>query len=645
MWKSITGTDSVFSSLLISPLSQYRKNYSKKDFLNAYDISLYANKAITKRADKVGDIEFILKKGDTVIENHQILDLLKKPNSAFTGAEFWKLYQKYMDIFGEVYLVKDSESRMGGQKRINELKLLRPDLCNPFFNKETGELLRVELKTGDGDRTYQADEIIYARNPDPTAPLRGESLLKAGIRQIETSTQIDEYHSKVLENGGRVEGIFNFKSDRLNKTQLDEMKDAYQEQYGNAKKSGLPLFLGGDAQYTRLGLDPAELAYLETKQVNLDDIVYLTGVPKAVLGITSGETFANADAAIRIFLRETIKPLLIQLTTKLNEDLVDEGLELGFVDPTPEDKEEKRKELETADKINAMTINEKREAIGLDPIEGGDVILTPMNLMPFNRQPEQIAPPEEKSIKKFEHPLRNKETRKIYHALQLKRLDRRQLLVQDAINEYFTGQKERIIERIQVRKQFKVKELLGEVFNKTLEIKLAKETVLPILDNLLRQAGEDSKEISGSDFEFNNTATVSSWLDKKTEVFAEQINDTTFKKLKGEFQESLDTGETRQDLIKRVENTYENSITKERAAMIARTEVHGVTQYGTLEGYKQAGVPIKIWTHVPGLQGGVRESHQALDGQEVPIDTAFSNGLQLPGSGSAGEVINCECTI
>lgn len=79
--------------------------------------------------------------------------------------------------------------------------------------------------------------------------------------------------------------------------------------------------------------------------------------------------------------------------------------------------------------------------------------------------------------------------------------------------------------------------------------------------------------------------------------------------------------------------------------MIARTEVHNATQYGTLEGYKQAGLTTKIWVSV--MDEATRESHASIDGEERPMNTPFSNGLMLPGdpNGPAEETINCRCTI
>jgi len=645
--KDLIGGD-LFSNISVLPFSKYRKNYSSGDFLNAYKISLYANKAINKRAEKVGQINFKLMKGDKEVEDNDLTKLLSKPNPNFTGNEFWELYQKYMDIFGSVYMLKDSGLIMGGRTRVNSLTLLRSDKVKPEFDEKTGELLRIEHKTTTATTIYQGSEVIYSHRPDPADMLLGESLLCSGIRQIETATQIDEYQSKILENGGRVEGVFNFKTDKLTREQLTQLKEKYQEEYGNASKAGLPMFLSGDASYEKLGLNPQELAYLETKGVLLTDIVILTGVPKTILGATSDETFSNADASIRIFLSETIKPLLESLTENLNENLIPDDLTLTFIDPTPEDKEEVRKDLESGIKNYYMTPNEARKAIGLDPLPNGNDLLAPMNVMPLSDGEvlEPTVEPIKEEIKsEYRHPLKSVDNRRIYHGLQQKRLNRRQDMLLDIMKSYFSGQKNRLIEKITAQKKFKRKDLLGDIFNQTLEIKLAKESVLPLLNKLLVDSAIDAKEIAGSAWDFNETADIQSWLDKKTSVFAERINETTFKKLKNEFRTSFDEGESRKELIGRIESTY-GDISKGRAEVIARTEVHGVTQYGTIQGYQQAGMQIKIWVWAPGTRGGVRESHQAMDGEEKPMGTAFSNGLMFPGAdGPAGEVINCECFI
>ena len=225
-------------------------------------------------------------------------------------------------------------------------------------------------------------------------------------------------------------------------------------------------------------------------------------------------------------------------------------------------------------------------------------------------------------------------------------MDAREKLFIRELKKYFRDQEKRLIETLQPNKAFKFrkKDLFDEIMQIDVEVAIGKGIFLPIMTKMLLDAGIDAKELVGSAFDFNLSADISSWLDERSDIFLNQINETTFKKLRAEFTESLGAGESRDKLIKRIENTY-GDINESRAATIARTEVHNATQKGTIEGYRQAGLQIKIWTSV--LDPHTRISHSTLDGQERRLDMPFSNGLMFPGDprGSAEEVINCRCTI
>lgn len=638
-----------YLGILPGALPSSTRHWGPTDFLNALDVSLYVNRAIEKRAEKIGEIEFLLRdaKGDE-IERDPLLDLLYKPNKVFTGRQFWKLYQKYYDTIGEVYIYVERNKGFGDKStKITGLHLIEPTRVTPKFNDQ-GEPTEYEVKGPNETKTYQPDQILYIHNPDPKNPLRGQSLLKTGVFAIQTETQIATYHSRILENGGKVEGVFKFKTGPLTEDQLEKIKDKYAKEYASAKKAGLPLFLGGDADYVKTGLSPEELSFLEAKKMTLEDICILTGVPKSMLASTADVKFDNADADREIFLRETIHPLLVTLTTALDEVLFPDDKTLTFVDPTPENIERKLKETESGVKNYYMTINEARERHGLDPIDGGDSVMVPFTVAPLGEE-STPAGDETKHLHRKEtknHPLADPEFRELYGKVQLKRMDAREKSFKREIRKYFTEQKDRLIDQLQPNKTrvFRRKDLIDDTLNIELEVKVGKQQFMPVLTELVKQAGLDALDLGGSEYEFNLTGEIAGWIESRADIFLRSINETTLGTLKEQFAESLANAEGREALIRRIEQTYEN-INKARAALIARTEVHNSTQYGTMEGYRQAGLTTKVWVAV--LDRSTRDSHARIDGQERPLDRPFSNGLMFPGdpNGPAEEVINCRCVI
>lgn len=623
---------------------------SDRDFLRYNQISLYTNRAVDKRGEKVGEVAFELRKGDKLVERHPLLDLLNRPNKFHTGRDFWKLYQKYLDITGRAFIYLHSEPRFGEPAAPGEMHLLRPDCVKVLFDDAGSEIVGYEYtKPNSGPKRFEVKDILYAFRPDPMNPLHGESLLLAGARAIDTEVQLSDYHARVLANGGRIDGVFHFED--ITAQQLKELKESYQDQYGDAKKAGLPLFLGGKAKYEKLGLSPEELAFLETKKVTLNDICLLTGVPRSILSQTSDETYANAETAHTIFLRETIKPLLESLTTTLNWRLIPDDLDLSFIDPTPENIDRKIKVLKGAHEANAITTNEKREMLGLDAYEGdgADDILIPFSVLPLGKEekePVEEEPEGKGSAKtaKISHPLSDPDIRRKYAQIVDKRLSRREEVMSEAMARYFTGQRQRLLEHIRGAKTFRRKDMLDESFDLQAEVHIASGIALPIIEQFLKDAGQDAVELLEGGYDFVLSTEIRSWLDNRANLFASEITHTTFEKLKDQFSESFEAGESRQDLIDRIMNTYEG-FTEKRATTIARTEVHAAMQKGTFEGYRQVNAPIKIWVTVG--DGNVRHTHAAQDGDEVPFKQSFANGLMFPGDpeGPASEVINCRCSI
>lgn len=613
-------------------LDLYFQNKVKKGFvwsqgksLEFYLSSYLAFRAIEKRAQKVGQVNLFLKKGDEIIRKHELLNLLAKPNDLLTGEQFFSLWSKYIDIYGKAFILILKE---GFSNRKISLELLDPRKCKANFNK-LGEFIGIDYngKTN----AYSSQDIIYDYNPDPDNPKEGISLLRAGANLLQTQIDLDAINAQLIKSGGKIDGIINFKSEQIGAEQMIEFREKYKEQLENKEDFGNLVFLGGDASYQKTSLSPEELGYLNTRKAILNDICILTDVPQALMGALENIKYDNAQASINIFLRETITPLIRQKIHKLNEkvQLIPEELELSFDDPAPEDIERKLKINNSAFKGKYLTINEMRANVGYNEIEGGDEL--PKTSNPFAMLEEEDEDKETKQ-KDFNHPLKDYSFRRKYFKKRISEQDAYEAQFLKVFRSYLKDQKDRLIEAMGGKR----KDILDNSFNMKVEISLAKGHLMPLLMKMMVKSGNDAMRLAGSNKPFNWGEAINSSLDQRAEFFSKSINDTTFKLLKKEFTRSQDLGEGRKELIKRIEGVY-SDYSKNRAKMIARTEVHAAVQSSTLEGYYQAGMTIKIWVAV--MDEDTRDEHAEMDGEERPINMPFSNGEQFPSS------INCRCQI
>jgi len=194
--------------------------------------------------------------------------------------------------------------------------------------------------------------------------------------------------------------------------------------------------------------------------------------------------------------------------------------------------------------------------------------------------------------------------------------------------------------------------LANEVFKPAdweLRFKIAER---PFVENSIESAALDAlREVApltdasvAVTFNVKNPA-IQRLVQEKVEKFSFEVNDTTLKALKREFAQGVELGEGIPQIAKRVGKVFDIA-KKSRTNLIARTEIIGTTNRGALEGYKQSGV-VKGKTWITSRDGLVRDIHALMDGQTVPLDEAFSNGLEHPGdwNGPIAQIANCRCAL
>lgn len=630
------------------------------DYLTALEISLYTNRAIQKRAEKTGEIEFVLHNAKGIeIKNDPLVALLSRPNKVFTGRQFWALWQKYYDAIGETYILLEADRAIFEKnKKIKALHLLIPTMMKPVLDKVTGEIIEYKYTRKTGETVYSADQIIYTHNPDPRDPMRGQSILKAGISAIQTESQISTYHSRVIQNGGKVEGVFTFKTPSLSKQQLSELKAAYLKEYATAKKTGTPLFLGGDSEYKRVGLSPEELSYLEAKKATLDDICILTGVPKSILMSTSEVKFDNADAERINFLRDTVYPNLQNLVTALDEKLFPDERTLTCIDPTPENLEEKRKNIQLASDINAITTNEKRELLAdlgivVDAVKEGKNILVPIALVPLKdsgAQPQKGAKTKSEDDG-FVHivPIDHREN---YADHINKQIDARADRLKASLDVLTRNQHDNLITTIGTEDYTKTangrkRKAIGSDTKGKIDKffdgqgVLFAEFVIPYLLEYAKEAGTDALSMLDPDKDFNLNEVLLNALKKRAEEFGLGVNKTTREKVTEAISTGLDDGLGMIEISDKIKAVYDE-FSLWRSDLIARTEATASSNEGHLQAFKQSGIA----THKEWLNAGdsrVREAHMdepvGVGGQIVKVDKTFKNGLMYPNEP------NCRCVI
>jgi len=173
-------------------------------------------------------------------------------------------------------------------------------------------------------------------------------------------------------------------------------------------------------------------------------------------------------------------------------------------------------------------------------------------------------------------------------------------------------------------------------------------------ENYYAEAFKVNWIVQGINWEVYNTQALMRLLKDdpdllpKWKIDQKKDYDWNYQKVNNIIRQGIIQGESVDQLTERLCRDL-SSQNESKMRMFARTAITGAQNAGRqvqMEQAAQLGLQVnKKWLAT--LDNRTRDSHRAMDGEEVPYNEDFSNGLEYPGdpSGSAEEVYNCRCTM
>jgi len=346
---------------------------------------------VTAISDEVASIPLHLysvnPKTGTVVEefNHPVLDLLYKVNEFTTHFDHFWLTQAFLEATGEAPWWLER----GDNDEIVAIHFLQPFRIRPLISKDDNKVIGYEYQTGAGASkkiTIPAKDIIFLKYPDPSNPFRGFGTLQAAAASVDIDMYAERWNSNFFKNAARPDSILTVKSSkRMTDEQKRRLKASLKKNYsGESAHSVMVLF--GDMELKPFGQSIKDMDFIEQQKFSRDKICGVFRVPKSIIAQTEGVNFASSKTAEQIFARWTIKPKMERLIQQLNEFLLPqfegtENMYLDFDSPVMQDTTEKLETYNSGLDKGWLSINEVRSLEGLDPVEGGDVIRLPQNLV------------------------------------------------------------------------------------------------------------------------------------------------------------------------------------------------------------------------------------------------------------------------
>lgn len=491
-----------------------------------------------------------------------------------------------------------------------------------------------------GTVEFAADAVIYIHGYNPTDPRKGLSPIETLRRLLAEQAAAGQYREKFWQNSARMSGVIERPAAAPNwsDTARNRFRADFEASYTGAAASGRTLVLEEGMQYKATSFSARDAQYLESFQLSREVVAAAYGIPNGLLGLGSN-TYASLSEQHRQLYSDCLAPWLVRIEQELELQLLPEFnaadnvyLEFNIAAKLAGSFTEQATVLSTSVGAPYLTRNEARARLNLPPVDGGDELVTPLNVLTGGQASPQDSVPDERLLGALSSEPSAKtiapdaaKAARWDKVLRVRSRATRRL--RGDIEDAFERQRRSVISRLGAKSKSNVKAEAEDVFNRTRFQRELAADIKPAIKNAATQFG----------------ATVGEWdvdeaddyLNTVADNFAESVIDTTF--------DRLDDALNQDDPETAVEDLFD-SLSEELSPLYAATLIAGIGEFARSEAARVNDLTTKTWIVT---SGNPRSSHAALNGETVPRSQPFSNGAMFPGDPALDveDRANCACLV
>ncbi len=553
--------------------------------------------------------------------------LLWRPNGDQTEYEFIRALAIEYFVFGCVYVwvLPDVDSPGGYQARIIPTDWVTG---TEKANNYAPEKITV-VSNGGSAIVIPRTEFVRFNTYSPGNPGGYISPISALRQTLEEQIQAGQFRRSLWKSSGRLNAQIVRPKDVQPWT--DETKKAWIEAFreawgaGGSNEGKIPLMEDG-MEIKPFSTSFKEQQWAESIKLSREAVAAAYGINPSLVWHSDTQTYASSKDNARALYAECLGPVLQMLQQRLNAFLLpmigaDEStyVEFDLTEKLKGSFEERASILQASVGGPWLTRNEARADNNLPPIEGGDELIVPLNVVTGGQ-----ASPQDTHM----NTVSNAAVRfKAGTDVKTSPSDDECTKVEKTLSKFFKRQADSILPKLGAKS---ASWWDAERWDK----ELAKD-LEGILSDIAATHGEELADELDTEY---IREWAANYLKKITLNHARKINKTTYEKLRAALEAEADD---QVDRLKHEMAEREGNESTLLGAMLART----FAGIGTSEAARQSreqGSPkrvLKQWVTGP----NARLSHILMDGQTVDIDDAFSNGAYWPGDDTLDPSESCGC--
>ena len=568
--------------------------------------------------------------------------LLWKPNGDQTEYEFMFSLVAELKIFGCVYVWKlpDPDSDSGYQIRIIPTDwVTNTEKVTPYGPDK----IRV---TADGYGNIEIPRAEFVRfcTFSPGNPAGYVSPISALRQTLEEQIQAGRFRKELWRSSGRLNAQIVRPKDVQPWTEETKKKwvEAFREAWGagGSKAGSIPLMEDG-MEIKTFNASFKEQQWVESVKLSREAVAAAYRINPSLVWHSDTQTYASSKDNARALYAECLGPDLQMIQQRINSFLLpmigaspDTYVEFDLTEKLKGDFEQRAAVIQSSVGGPWLTRNEARRDNNLPPIEGGDELIVPLNVITGGQASPQDTHSNQMSRTVLctcgkHHPKTKAEEEPEEISISGKVPQREQDKVADLLDGFFKRQAKSIIPKLGAETDWWNEERWNKELADDLE---------PVMDEIATKHGEKMARALGVEYVAEKTVN---YLRKMAEGRAETINAETKKKIQQAVDDADEDEEDPEDVVRHEMDKRSDVDAALLGAMLSKVAAGWGTEEATRQATDQGSRKkvFKVWE----TGANARESHQLMDGETVPIDEPFSNGADWPGDDSLDPDESCGC--
>lgn len=304
------------------------------------------------------------------------------PNPLMTAFEWREALTAHVVLWGNAYC----EIEFSNAGEPIALWPLRPDKMVDI-RRAGDQLTYVYELPGGRSMPLAGDRVLHIRGLSPDG-LRGYSVISDFARRlVGMGTAIESFGATFFSNGARPGGVLQHPA-KLSDEAYENLRESWSARHEGLNNAHRVAILEEGMTFQAIGTPPEEAQFIESMKFNRSQIASIFRIPPHLIGDLDKATFSNIEQQSIEFKTYTMEPWLVRWQQAINSRLLSDGERVSYfaeflADALLRGDTVSRYQAHSIGRQNGwLSANDIREIENLNPIEGGDVYLIPLNMVP-----------------------------------------------------------------------------------------------------------------------------------------------------------------------------------------------------------------------------------------------------------------------